>query len=351
MNDMENIHHPAPKQKYKVLVRCFTYNHSKYIEEALNGFAMQQTSFPFVCLVMEDASTDGEQDVLRKWMEQECDMSKAETIDIPTSIVILVPHKTNELCTFAFYLLKHNLYKAKELKMSHVTPWRENCEYEALCEGDDYWTDPLKLHRQVEFLNENPEYVMCFTDVINYNQFDSKFEKKQSVKFGDNNSRLHSSKDFAFWGILFGTCRIQTLSVVYRLSVLKDIQSNTEVFMMGDTTLWLDMSQKGKIGYLKECTGVYRITPGSATNNPETKYRFSLSMFEMRVYYCKKYNYESPSRLKTLYNRYFILYVSVNHTEMRLLADAAFLGNPPQVWRLGLGTFTTGPQLYPQSGN
>lgn len=127
MNNIENFQYPSPEQKYKVLVRCYTFNHSKFIEDALNGFAMQQTNFPFVCLVVDDASTDGEQEVIKKWMERECEMSKAETIDIPTSIVILVPHKSNVSCTFAFYLLKQNLYKVKGAKKKHVDPWRERC--------------------------------------------------------------------------------------------------------------------------------------------------------------------------------------------------------------------------------
>ena len=125
---------------------------------------MQQTNFPFVCLVMDDASTDGEQEVIKQWMEQECDMNRAETVDIPTSIVVIVPHKTNITCTFAFYLLKQNLYGTGDKKMNHVYPWREKCEYEAMCEGDDYWIDPLKLQKQVDFLEANPEYGMCYTN-------------------------------------------------------------------------------------------------------------------------------------------------------------------------------------------
>lgn len=106
----------TPKQDYKVLVRCFTYNQSHYIEDALDGFAMQKTDFPFVCLVMDDCSTDGEQEVIKAWMECECDMTKVEFIELELSCVILVPHKTNPTCTFAFYLLKQNLYKEKETK-------------------------------------------------------------------------------------------------------------------------------------------------------------------------------------------------------------------------------------------
>ena len=174
---MGNINYPAPKQEYKVLVRCFTFNQSKYIEDALNCFSMQHTNFPFVCLVMDDASTDGEQEVIKAWMERECDMSTAEIIDIATSIVVIVPHKINTSCTFAFYLLKHNLYGTGDKKMNHVYPWREMCEYEAICEGDDYWIDPLKLQKQVDFLDENPEYGMCYSRCDYFNQGKQKFER------------------------------------------------------------------------------------------------------------------------------------------------------------------------------
>lgn len=149
--------YPSPEQEYTVLVRCFTFNHSKYIEDALNGFVMQQTTFPFACLVVDDASTDGEQEVIKSWMEQECDMADAKHIDIPTAEVIIVPHKTNRNCTIAVYLLRENLFRQREKKMKHVIPWREHCQYEAMCEGDDYWIDPLKLQTQVDFLDAHPE--------------------------------------------------------------------------------------------------------------------------------------------------------------------------------------------------
>ena len=169
---MNNIDHilPIPKHNYRVLVRCFTYNQSAYIQDALNGFVMQKTNFPFVCLVMDDASTDGEQDVLRRWMESECDMSRAEIIDIQTSVVIIAPHKNNTFCSFAFYLLKQNLYNDYNRKLMYVTPWREKCKYEAMCEGDDYWIDPLKLQKQVDFLEANPEYGMCYSNFNIYFQ-------------------------------------------------------------------------------------------------------------------------------------------------------------------------------------
>ena len=206
MNNTENINYPAPKQEYTLLVWCATFNHSKYIEDTLNGFAMQQTDFPFVCLVMDDASTDGEQEVIKVWMERECDMSRAETIDIPTSVVIIVPHKTNLSCTFAFYLLKQNLYGTGK-KIYYLNPWREKCIYEAICEGDDYWIDPLKLQKQVCFLDEHEDYGLIHT---NY-----KLSNNQIHNIAVYNDDKYEE------GLISGKCSIATLTVMYRISLYK----------------------------------------------------------------------------------------------------------------------------------
>ena len=226
MNNIENFQYPSPEQKYKVLVRCYTFNHSKFIEDALNGFAMQQTNFPFVCLVVDDASTDGEQEVIKKWMERECEMSKAETIDIPTSIVILVPHKSNVSCTFAFYLLKQNLYKVKGAKKKHVDPWRERCEYEALCEGDDYWIDPLKLQKQADFLDKNFEYsaISIQSQMVYSSELTSKLF-----------SRELKNRDYQIKEII-GSRPFHTATILYRnmnlSSKLKDMSDEEKLTLL-----------------------------------------------------------------------------------------------------------------------
>ncbi len=280
---IDNINYPAPKQEYKVLVRCATYNHSKYIEDALNGFAMQQTNFPFVCLVVDDASTDGEQEVIKAWMERECDMSRAETIDIPTSIVIIVPHKTNASCTFAFYLLKQNLHKNKTEKMRHVTPWREKCEYEAMCEGDDYWVDPLKLQKQVDFLEANPEYGMCYTKVTVYNE-----SRKCFVRvFGGANMEFEELMD---------ENTVPTLTVVLRSRLYKeynlDINPEQYGWLLGDYPLWLWISKKYKIRFINEITGVYRLLEESASHSTDIlkQERFINSCYDMLHVFAEKYS-------------------------------------------------------------
>lgn len=317
---MKNIHYPAPRQKYKVLVRCFTFNQSKYIEDALNGFAMQQTNFPFVCLVMDDASTDGEQEVIKAWMECECDMSQAETLDIPTSVVIIVPYKTNPLCTFAFYLLKQNLYKAKEQKMAHVTPWREKCEYEAMCEGDDYWIDSLKLQRQVDFLDTNTNYVLSHTG-FDYLEENVNYSCRSDDRITQNLSIINSSEDLKCAILDYNRYLIQTMTVVVRMDALKkataDLEETSRLFLMGDTQLWVTLLSYGSIHFNPQKMAVYRLHMGSACHSEDLskRLRFSLSCAEMRVYFGEKYaiSSEMQTRFQNEYKKLLFRYLMLEN--------------------------------------
>lgn len=258
----------TPKKDYKVLVRCMTYNQSKYIEDALNSFAMQQTDFPFVCMVMDDCSTDGEQDVIKSWMERECDMEKAENIEIEKSFITLVPHQSNANCHFAFYFLKENLYK-KGGKAPMIAPWREHCEYEALCEGDDYWIDPEKLQKQVKFLDNNKEYSMCFHDA-------------KVIADGDGISTdLYTSleeRDYTGCEILERWI-VPTASILCRTSALKN-QPNDKRFIHGDIVIFLTMAAYGKIRCLSETMSVYRRNANGVSVNHHIDIERTISHFD-----------------------------------------------------------------------
>lgn len=294
MSNIGKIQYPTIKQEYKVLVRCFTFNHSKYIEDALKGFAMQQTNFPFVCLVMDDASTDGEQEVIKAWMERECDMGRAETIDIPTSVVIIVPHKTNASCSFAFYLLKQNLYKEKEEKMRHVTPWREKCEYEAMCEGDDYWIDSLKLQKQVDFLEMNNDFVLIGGNA-KIITCDEKFLRLFSTRKTGKVSAAEIIKEWSFptAGMLFRT------SVIHHIPYIKDAPQ-------GDVIIQLTCAHMGKCQFDNNVVCAYRwLTPGSFTERVrKDQLNYYVRHYSMWValneYFEGKYNEYIQQKLKEI---------------------------------------------------
>lgn len=247
------------EQNYHVFVRCNTFNQSVYIKDTLEGFVIQKTNFPYVCMVMDDCSTDGEQQLLIDWMTQECNMENATEFDMPDSRVIIVPHKKNESCTFAFYLLKRNTWKEREIKLAMYKPWRECCEYEALCEGDDYWTDPLKLQKQVDLLENHPEYIMS----VHACDWESQ-ETMIPCPNGIRNSRALTTDEMIRHGGLY----VNTLSTVYRINAFpKDRPSWWKKADVGDYPLHIAGTLYGTCYYFTETMGVYRFqSSGSWTN-------------------------------------------------------------------------------------
>ena len=147
---------------FLVRVSCMTYNHIRYITDAMDGFVMQQTAFPFVCTIVDDASTDGEQETIRKYIQEHFDLqdsSVAYDRDTDYGHVTFAQHKENRNCYFAVIYLKENHYSQKKSKAPYLTDWKDT-KYIALCEGDDYWTNPLKLQKQVDFLESHPDCIM-----------------------------------------------------------------------------------------------------------------------------------------------------------------------------------------------
>lgn len=252
---MEQVY--TPKKNYKVLVNCMTYNQSKYIEDALNGFAMQKTDFPFVCLVMDDASTDGEQEVIKAWMERECDMEKAKYVEIELSNIILVPHIHNANCTFVLYFLKRNLWKEQELKESLFTPWRERCEYEALCEGDDYWIDENKLQILYDFMTRHPEHSMCFHSFENLYP-----DGTRAIESRYTEDRVECSVEDM---IRIGGGYAKINSMLYRRSMYgKGYSEWISNCPIGDAPMQLTLFEKGRVGYINRVMSCYRV---SASNS------------------------------------------------------------------------------------
>lgn len=274
----------TPKQDYKVLVRCITYNQAKYIEDALNGFAMQITDFPFVCLVVDDCSTDGEIDVIKAWMSRECDMARAEQEEIEYSNIILVPHKSNPTCSFAFYFLKHNLYKEPEKKHALYKPWREHCEYEAMCEGDDYWIADDKLQLQVNIMKIDPNTTLSCARAKGVNS------QNQTI------SDVFGAEVKSFEDLLVHNC-IPTVTTIYRCKDLFDYtievpKEKRQTWKLGDYPLWLWLAKKGKIHFMDKITSAYRMLNESASrsNNYRKNVEFDESVRDVQLYFAKRYN-------------------------------------------------------------
>ena len=130
-----------------VSICCITYNHEKYIEETIDSFLMQETDFPFEIVIGEDCSTDNTRKIVEKYKEM-----------YPNIIKLIVSENNVGM--------QANGQRTMEACIG---------EYMALCEGDDYWTDKNKLQIQKDFLESNPEYIICYTRLYwwCYKRFDS----------------------------------------------------------------------------------------------------------------------------------------------------------------------------------
>jgi len=282
-------------QDFMVMVRCYTYNHSAYITDALNGFTMQQTNFPFVIVLVDDASTDGEQEIIQEYIKT---YFKGSLFHKETDYanITFTQHVSNKNCYIAAYLLKENHYSQKKKKNPYVDSWRDKCKYEALCEGDDYWIIPSKLQKQVAILENNKEYGMCFGKIRSYILSQNKYENKI---FG---SKVKSMKSL----LLVNT--IPTLTTMFRtelfLNYLKEKDIHVNNWLLGDYPIWLYMKYHSKIYFIDEIMGVYRILENSMSHSIriEKKEQFINSVYDVRIFFAIKYNIIN---IKFIQNRRF----------------------------------------------
>ena len=123
-----------------VTIACVAYNHERFIAQAIRGFLMQETTFPVEIIVHDDASRDGTADIVREYETQHPSLVKS---------IVQVQNQWS-----------------RGVKNLWTIIGRAKGDFIALCEGDDYWIDPLKLQRQVEYLKNNPSCAFCFHRVF-----------------------------------------------------------------------------------------------------------------------------------------------------------------------------------------
>jgi glycosyltransferase involved in cell wall biosynthesis len=208
--------------KVSVLILC--YNHAPFIQECLKSVVSQKTNFPFEVLIHDDASTDNSQELIKNFEKS-------------------YPH-----LLYPIYQEENQYSKGISPTFSFNLP-RAKGKYIALCEGDDYWIDPYKLQKQVDFLEANPDYSACFhqTEVILEG-------KKNKILF--NNFKHY--RTFKFKDLIHKNF-VATSSYIFRNN---DFHRNLPVWFENlparDWGLYLLNAQKGKLYYMPECMSVYR---------------------------------------------------------------------------------------------
>ena len=240
-------------------IRCMTYNQSVYITDAMNGFCMQQTNFPFLAIVMDDASTDGEQVVIEDYIKGNFLLSDNSCLKWETEEAnwLFAQHRENSNCYFLVVFLKRNMNKQKQAKLELIKEWEDKCKYIALCEGDDYWTDPLKLQKQVDFLEGHEECSMCFHSAIIKNEIDAPI----GLVCQNIEDRCYTATE------LFENWIVPTASIVCRCSALEYPINHPENILNGDIVLVEKCAHSGKVFGMKEKMSVYRIQSQGLTYN------------------------------------------------------------------------------------
>lgn len=261
-----------------------TFNHSKYITDAMNGFCMQQTDFPFVCTIIDDASTDGEQEVLRNYVKEHFDLSDASVAferEDENAVTTFAQHKENKNCFFAVIYLKENHYSKAKSKLPYVKEWNDGVKYIALCEGDDYWTDSYKLQKQVDILEKDETLMACVT---NCSVVDDKANTTKEIRGGvvkDDIEGRYNLRQF-----FDNNHQYPTLSVVYRNTHREEVWKKTKIMAnpyLGDWTLWIALHCFGDFYFLNEVTCAYRINPTSVTHSNTVKRRIGLAKENFRL--------------------------------------------------------------------
>ena len=274
------------KIQFKVSVRCLTYNQAPYILDTLDGFAMQQTTFPFVCTIVDDYSSDGEQEAIQRYIEQNFDLSDANIAyqrETEYAHITFARHKTNLNCFFAILYLKYNHYSLKRNKLSYLAEWLDDVDYAALCEGDDYWIDPSKLQKQVDYLDAHPDCGLVNTQAKVYVEKSKSFTKRLiGFDFDDIDQLIVENKIATLT-----TCFRNDLYVKYKSEITPDPS-----WKMGDYPAWLYFAHSSKVHFINEPTAVYRVLENSAShnNNIEKEIHFLLSAQAISVYFAKLYN-------------------------------------------------------------
>ncbi len=203
-------------------VFCITYNHQNYIKQTLDSFLQQKTLFPFQIYISDDASSDGTPAILKQYAQR-----------FPEQIKIFL-HEKNQGAGKNFVELAA----------------RMNTPYVALCEGDDYWTDPYKLQKQVDFLEQNPDYTLCFHPA----RVVWEGGEYPSSVMGVNK---HADK-YTFNQLLQKDNFIPTAATVYRWCLSKTKPVIPQDILPLDWYMHLLHAQNGKVGFLEDVMSVYR---------------------------------------------------------------------------------------------
>jgi glycosyltransferase involved in cell wall biosynthesis len=225
----------APERKPKVSIMLITYNHEKYIAQTLESILTQETEYDYEINVIEDCSTDGTQDIVMQYAKQYPDKVK--------------PYFNEK--NIGFKITQKNSYRGFKTLTG---------DYIAIIEGDDYWSSPHKLQKQVSFLEDNPGYVACAHNVIKVYEDGSR--EPHRFLYWEGTPEDHTIEDVIFMRAYFHITTLMFRNVFKGVPPCQfENRWSCEIFVT------IAHAQFGKIRYFDEDMSVYRTHAGGRFSN------------------------------------------------------------------------------------
>ncbi|MDP4184308.1 MAG: glycosyltransferase [Bacteroidota bacterium] len=267
-----------------VSIYMITYNHEKYITQAIDSILTQNVQFNYEIVIGEDCSQDSTRSIIMEFAQK-----------FPG--------------IFNLILQEHNV-GIFENQMAVFKACRG--KYIALLEGDDYWTDPFKLQKQVDFMEANPEYGMVHTD----------FDEKRDSVF-QNYNRCHSLRipeGNIFDNLLGDQWLIHTPTIMVRAVLIKEYRTfyyanieETQKWLFDDIGIFLYVASRSKIKYFDYSTAVYRILEESCCHSKSWHQRLlnGCSLYDIKLFFVRKYNVKNQKIVRSLMT-------GMNKTKLRI---------------------------------
>lgn len=220
-------------------VCLITYNHAKYIREAIDGVLMQKVNFSWELIIADDFSTDGTREILLKYKEK-----------YPDFIKLILQDK--------------NTGGVKNWMDLMAAP---SSEYIAYFEGDDYWTDPSKLQKQVDLLMSHPEFVMCFTNSIVVNEDGSIIR--------ENRLEEERQRNLSQLDIVSGLLPPSNTVLLRNNKILKPMPKEVKKAKNGDMFIFSVLTEYGDAAFINENMAAYRIHSGGTWSTASKEYSYT----------------------------------------------------------------------------
>jgi glycosyltransferase involved in cell wall biosynthesis len=270
-----------------ISISCITYNHAPFIRACLDSFLLQQTNFAFEVIIHDDASTDETKEIIEEYTAKYPDVF------------------------FPLFQTKNQYSQGVRGMMARFNFPRCRGKYIALCEGDDYWTDPFKLQKQVDFLEANSYFALCFHKANELNEFNP---ERVNIFPNIKEDHIYSIQDYILnnWT---ATCSMVFNKKYYR----NENWFNTLPFGDLGLALILMKNSNNKAMVLKEIMGTYRIHSGGVHGNLQENPRKLIEAYKQHLVFAKII--KEKLLFESIYSKYYLKKKIQTYTQLYQLYE------------------------------